>query len=114
MSKQDLKLSQKEWAEVALALEEASDTRGRGSQAAAARPAILARLLPFLFGARTAAFPVDDRRRTLRDYIAAATARKCPLDIWVPALEALGFNRRQIDALALLSAPPRHQLRPQG
>lgn len=114
MARQDIKLSRKEWAEVALALEEASDTSGRASRHAADRPSVLARLLPFLFGARTANHPVDDRRRRLRDYIAAATARKCPLDMWVPALEALGFNRRQIDALALLSAPPRHQLRPQG
>lgn len=113
MTSQDIKLNRKEWAEVALALEDVADTRRPAAPGMTAKPSLLARLLAMVFGAPTPTYPVDDRRQTLRQYIAAATARKCSLEQWVPSLEALGFNRRQIDALALLSAPPRHQLRPQ-
>jgi hypothetical protein len=113
MTSQDIKLNRKEWAEVALALEDVADTRLPASPGMTANPSPFARLLARGFGTPSPNYPVDDRRHTLRQYIAAATARKCSLEQSAPALEALGFNRRQIDALALLSAPPRHQLRPQ-
>jgi len=94
-----LQLSRSEWKAVATAYDEAETYRF-----APARPSIFRQAIDRFTGRPTALPAADPRREALRRFVCTVRRTRRPDERLVPDLIALGFNRAQVDALALLSA----------
>ena len=101
---QEPKLSRIEWQAVSIGLRDAA-TCGCGDRPRSGsfgiRLSRLWRMLTGIDGARTLA---DPRLEALRNFVCASQRHRRPADEYAPALEAQGYNRAQIEAIALLSA----------
>jgi len=96
----DLTLSQHEWQAVSVALSDAA----RCGCAETDTVGPLRRLYRTLIG-HVARRPLDDARlRAVRSFVCETNRRHPSAARYVPALLDNGFNARQVDALALLSA----------
>lgn len=96
-------LSRTEWQAVRIALNDAAacgcvETPREGWRAR------IARLWILLTGNEPARPLADPRLEALRRFVCATRRLHRPAERHVPALVALGFNRAQVDAIALLSA----------
>ena len=94
---QEPKLSRIEWQAVSIGLRDAA-TCGCGDRP---RSGSFGMRLTGIDGARTLA---DPRLEALRNFACASQRHRRPADEYAPALEAQGYNRAQIEAIALLSA----------
>ncbi|MES2496581.1 MAG: hypothetical protein V4618_10720 [Pseudomonadota bacterium] len=92
-------LSSTEWKVVATAYDDAETYRF-----VPARPSLLRQAIGKLTGHRPELPAADPRREALRRFVCTVRRTRRPDERQVPALMALGFNRSQVDALALLSA----------
>ena len=90
-----LRLSREEWHVVAIALRDASDRR------ACRRGGPIARLYGALTGNRPPNRLADPRLEAIRSFV-VQVRRRGPNVPPMPDLTRIGFNRRQIEALALL------------
>lgn len=90
-----LSLTHEEWRAVAIALRDAAEGRTHGHSG------LLARLYGALTGNRPANRLADPRLEAIRSFV--IQARRCgPSISSILDLTRIGFNRRQIEALALL------------
>lgn len=96
-------LNQAEWAEVSRAIEEST----RKPPAKAPRPGSMAALLSLvgriILGNMPEEEPDTPRRQALRRFVQASTSTRHIAEEHVPALLSLGLNRRQVEALAMLT-----------
>jgi hypothetical protein len=93
-------LSTQEWRAVRVAFNDAADT----ACIATREPGRLSRLFTALTGIEAKKPLADPRLETLRHFVCATRRTRKPAADLVPALIDQGFNRAQIDALAMLSA----------
>lgn len=93
------RLSNTEWKVVAAAYEDAETYRF-----APARPSLVRTAIGKLTGHRPELPAADPRREALRRFVCTVRRTRRPDERLVPELIALGLNRSQVDALALLSA----------
>jgi hypothetical protein len=93
-------LSQPEWQAVSIALSDAS----RHGCTAAGRPGPLRRLYRAITGNEGPRPLADPRLEAVRTFVCETHRQRRAAERHVPALRAHGFNDRQVDALALLSA----------
>ena len=92
-------LSRREWQAVAIAL---NDAAAKGCNAP--RRGLLARLYTMLTGNEPRRPLADDRLETIRRFVCATRRRHAVANDLAPVLEAQGFSRAQLDAIALLAA----------
>lgn len=92
-------LSRSEWKAVAIAYDEAEAYR-----LAPVRRSIFATAIDQLTGTRTELRIEDPRRAALSRFVCTVRRTRRSDERLVPELIAFGFNRAQVDALALLSA----------
>jgi hypothetical protein len=92
-------LSSTEWKVVATAYNDAESYRF-----APARPSLVRKAIDKLTGHHSELPVADPRRETLRRFVCTVRRTRRSDEGLVPDLIALGFNRAQVDALALLSA----------
>lgn len=97
--KDALQLSRSEWKAVAHAYDEAEAYR-----LAPVRHSILGAAIDRLTGTRTELRIADPRREALSRFVCTVRRARRADERLVPELIAFGFNRSQVDALALLSA----------
>jgi hypothetical protein len=93
-------LSRAEWRAVAIALNDAE----RSPCAPARRSGRMSRFWTALTGNEPPRPLADPRLETLRGYVCAVRRRARRAEAYVPDLFALGFNRAQLDAIAILAA----------
>ena len=93
-------LSRAEWRAVAIALNDAEHS----ACAVMRRPGRMSRLWTALTGNEPPRPLADPRLETLRGYVCAVRRQARRAEAYIPDLLSLGFNRAQLDAIALLSA----------
>lgn len=96
----DLLLSKTEWQAVSVALVDAS----KCGCTAAAKSGPLGRLFRALTGISGQTPLADPRLEAVRSFVCETRRYRRPAEAHVPALLDHGFNRSQVEALALLSA----------
>jgi len=94
------KLSRSDWQAVSIALHDAGSSRCGAS----GKRGIVGRLFTAVTGEEPARPLADPRLEAIRSFVCATRRTRRPAERFVPDLEAQGFSRDQIDALALLSA----------
>ncbi|MFD1952119.1 hypothetical protein ACFSGX_15200 [Sphingomonas arantia] len=93
-------LTRLEWQAVSVALNDAS----RCGCGTAGKPGVARRLYRALTGIEGPRPLADPRLEAVRSFVGATSRRRRIAEDHVPALHDLGFNDRQVDALARLSA----------
>jgi len=98
----DLKLNRSEWRAVSVGLQDAAqcgcdDMPGSWTYG-------FTRLVRLMTGREGPQPLADGRLEALRNFICATRRRRHRADEFVPDLLEQGFNRRQVEAIALLSA----------
>ncbi|WP_420145183.1 hypothetical protein [Sphingobium sp.] len=101
----DLHLNQTEWAEVSRAFDEST----RKAPVAPPRPgtlwSMLSHAMAMIIGEKPVQEPDTPRRQALRQFVHASIVRRGMAEEYVPALLSFGLNRRQVEALAMLTVP---------
>jgi hypothetical protein len=103
MQATEIMLSKAEWTTVAVAMKDAT---GFGCSLPAEPGSLRHRLQKIgqaLFGWEPRLGLADPRLETLRRFVCSSRAQRHADEAMVPALLAQGFNRAQVEALALLS-----------
>ena len=93
-------LSSLEWQAVSVALSDAS----RCGCGATGKAGVAGRLFRALTGNKGPRPLADPKLEAVRDFVCETNRHRRIASDYVPALRAFGFNDRQVDALALLSA----------
>lgn len=92
-------LSRSEWHAVSIALKDAA-----ALGCSAAKPGIFGKLYTVLTGNERRRPLADQRLEAIRQYVCATRRHHPVANDLVPALEAQGFSRAQLDAIAMLAA----------
>ena len=98
------KLSLIEWQAVAIGLQDAATFGCRDAPKPGSLRNGLSRLSRMLTGIEPPKPLADPRLEAVRNFVCATQRHRRAADEFAPALEAQGFNRAQIEAIALLSA----------
>jgi len=110
MSERAIDLAPQEWIEVSSAFEDSWRGVPKPPPAPGTLSAILQRIAAFILGPLPPEEPDNPRRQAVRRFVAATAARRDVAEEHIPTLLALGLNRRQIHALAMLTVPGRREI----
>lgn len=97
------KLTRIEWQAVSIGLQDAAKCGCGGPAQPGSLRSRLSRLSHMLTGIEPPRPLADPRLEAVRNFVCATQRHRRPADEYAPALEQHGFNRAQIEALALLS-----------
>lgn len=90
-----------EWLEVSIALTNAEKCGCAATPRESGKS--LSHRIGQMIGRSHLAGPADPRLEAIRQFVCASHRQRAPASDLAPALTAQGFNRAQIDAIALLS-----------